>query len=323
MLHYRTFRNTDPPVLSELWRSRQGQHGLYQPVWPSLLEQLVFAKLYFDYEGLVLAFEGDRPVGFAHAGFGPNEAEDCVSTELGTTCLVLVRRDCDEPRVAAGLVEQCEQYLRRRGAKVLYGGAIHPLNPFYLGLYGGSELPGVLKSDAPANEAFRSRGYKEIDQVMVLRRELAGFQPPMDRRQMQARRQMIVEETADPPPRSWWEACVLGEFHLTRFELVPRSGGQPVARATFRSIEAAGTTGVSRAAGLIELEVDESLRRRGLAVFLVSEAFRQLMRQGVSLVEAQCMSHNEAARGLYERLGLQHADTGTVYRKETFNARRA
>jgi len=316
MLHYRTFRNTDPPVLSELWRSRQGQPGLYQPVWPSLLEQLVFAKLYFDYEGLVLAFEDDRPVGFAHAGFGPNEAEDGVSTELGTTCLVLVRRDCDEARVAAGLVEQCEQYLRRRGTKVLYGGAIHPLNPFYLGLYGGSELPGVLKSDAPANEAFRSRGYKEIDQVMVLRRELAGFQPPMDRRQMQARRQMIVEETPDPPARTWWEACTLGEFQLTRFELAPRVGGQPVARATFRSLEAAGTTGVSRAAGLIELVVDESLRRRGLAVFLVSEAFRQLMRQGVSMVEAQCMSHNEAARGLYEKLGLQHADTGTVFRKE-------
>jgi len=316
MLHYRTFRNTDPPVLSELWRSRRGQLGLYQPASPSLLEQLVFAKLYFDYEGLVLAFDGDRAVGFAHAGFGPNEAEDEVSTELGTTCLVLVRPDCDEARVAAGLLEQCEGYLRRRGAKVLYGGAIHPLDPFYLGLYGGSELPGVLESDLPANEAFRSRGYQEIDQVMVLRRELAGFHPPMDRRQMQARRQMIVEEITDPPARSWWEACTLGEFHLTRFDLTPRDGGRPVARATFRSLEAAGTAGISRAAGLIELFVDESLRRRGLAIFLVSEAFRQFMRQGLSLVEAQCMSHNEAARGVYEKLGFHPADTGAVFRKE-------
>ena len=204
MLQYRTFHNTDPPVLAELWRSREGQRGLCRGVTTSLLEQLVFAKLYFDYEGLVLAFDDGRPVGFAHAGFGPNEAEDGVSTELGTTCLVLVRPDCDEPRVAEGLIEQCERYLRARGTKVLYGGAIRPLNPFYLGLYGGSELPGELESDTVAEEAFRSRGYKPIDQVLVFRRELAGFHPPIDRRQMQVRRQMIVEEIIDPPTPSWW-----------------------------------------------------------------------------------------------------------------------
>ena len=29
---YRTFRNSDPPVLTDLWRSRAGQPGLLQPV---------------------------------------------------------------------------------------------------------------------------------------------------------------------------------------------------------------------------------------------------------------------------------------------------
>ena len=40
----------------------------------------------------------------------------------------------DRPDVAAGLLERCEEYLYQRGAKVLYGGSIRPLNPFYLGL---------------------------------------------------------------------------------------------------------------------------------------------------------------------------------------------
>ena len=34
--------------------------------------------------------------------------------------------------------------------------------------------------------------------------------------------------------------------------------------------------------GLIELYVDEAYRRRGLAVFLLSEAFRQFARQGIA-----------------------------------------
>ena len=122
MLTYRTFRNTDPPVLADLWQSRAAQPGLVQPVSSDLLEQLVFAKLFFDYGGLFLAMENGQAVGFAHAGFGPNAGEDWFSTEEGTTCVVLVRPGSAEEEVAAGLVDRCEEYLRRRGAKVLYRG---------------------------------------------------------------------------------------------------------------------------------------------------------------------------------------------------------
>jgi GNAT superfamily N-acetyltransferase len=303
MLTYRTFCNTDPPVLTELWRSRRGQRGLAEQVSPDLFEQLVFAKLYFDYLGLIVAWEEGRPVGFAHAGFGPNERGDWISTELGVTCLVLARPDCREAEVAAGLLERCEQYLRSRGAKVVYGGGIRPLNPFYLGLYGGSELPGVLDSDVVARELYSSHGYREVDRTLILRR------------QMQIRRQMIVEVTVDPPTRTWWEACTLGEFDLTRFELIPRGGGAAVAWATFRSMEPTGASGTRGAAGLIELGVDESLRRRGLAIFLLSEAFRQFAGQGILLVETQVMQHNIAALGVYRRLGFQRDGYASVFRK--------
>ena len=223
MLTYRTFRNSDPPVLAALWRSRAGQPGLLQPVSPDLLEQLVFAKLYFDYGGLLLAFDDGQPVGFAHAGFGPNAEGTWISTEVGVTCVVLVRPGCAEAEVAAGLLDRCEDYLRRRGAKVLYGGGLDPLNPFYVGLYGGSELPGVLDSDTIARQALAARGYQEVERTTILRRELSGFESLVDRRQMQVRRQMIVEVTIDAPTRNWWEACTVGEFDLTRFDLVPRT----------------------------------------------------------------------------------------------------
>ncbi len=316
MIRFRPFRNTDPPVVTALWRSCFGRPGLAPEVSADLFEQYVFAKLYFDYDGLITAWDGDRPVGFAHAGFGPNEAEDDVCTHLGVTCLVLVRPDCADGQVAPGLLARSEEYLRSRGAKVLYGGGINPLNPFYLGLYGGSELPGVLWSDALARELFASHGYREIDRTLVMRLPLADFQAVIDRRQMQIRRQMIVEVNVDPPSRSWWEACTLGEFELTRFDVLPRGGGPTVARAIFRAMEVAAPDGISRAAGLVELFVEESMRRRGLAVFLLSEAARQFARQGIAFVEAQLTEHNAAALAVYRKLGFRQADEGSVFRKE-------
>ncbi len=314
MLSYRPFRNTDPPVLTEIWRSCVGQSGLRAEISPDLFEQMVFGKIHFDYAGLIIAWDDDRAVGFAHAAFGPNDEQDRISTELGVTCLVLVRGDCNRLEVAAGLLERCETYLSERGAKVLYAGGIQPLNPFYLGLYGGSELPGVLQSDQFARELYASHGYEEVEHTLVLRREMTGFQAVIDRQQMQIRRRMVVEVIVDPPSRTWWEACTLGDFDLTRLDLVPR-GGPSVAHAIFRTMDPAGATGFGRAAGLIEFYVQESFRRRGLAVFLLSEAFRQFIRQGIVLVEAQVAEHNTAGQGVYRKLGFTQIDQGSVFRK--------
>lgn len=315
MLTYHPFRNTDPPVITALWRSRAGQPGLLPVVSMDLFEQLVFAKLYFDYDGLIVARDDGRPVGFAHAGFGANEARNGISTDAGVICLVLVRPGCAEAEVAAGLLEQCERYLRGRGAKMLYGGGLRPFNPFYVGLYGGSELPGVLDSDAVARQVFAAHGYEETERTIIMHREMAGFEAVVDRRQMEIRRRMIVEVSGDPPSHTWWDACTLGEFDLTRFALMPRGASSPAAYAVFRNMEPSGSTGFARAAGLIELHVDEVFRRRGLGVFLLTEAFRQFLRDGIAVVETQTPQQDVAALGLLQKLGLKQVGQGSVWRK--------
>ena len=315
MLSYRTFRNTDPPVLTAIWRSRAGQTELRQPISVDLLEQLVFGKTYFDYRGLILAFDEGRPVGFAHAAFGPNEKRDRISTETGVTCMVLVRPDCEEAEVAGGLLDQCEAYLRGRGAKVLYGGAIEPLNPFYLGLYGGSKQPGVLDSDAVCRDLYQSHGYEEIERTLIFRRDLVAFHPPIDRRQMQYRRQMVVGVKVDPPARSWWEACTTGDFDLTRFEVAPRGGGAPLASATVRGMDLTAASGHARGAGLLDVHVAPSRRRQGLATFLLGESFRQLSQQGFGVVEAHATCRNLPGLALLRKLGLGQVRQGIVFRK--------
>jgi len=315
MLTYRSFSNIDPPSLAAIWRSRVGQAGLAQPVSADLFEQFVFGKPYFDYEGLTLAFDDDRPVGFAHAAFGPNENRDRIATEKGVVCIVLVRPDCAEAEVAEGLLGRSENYLRRSGATVVYGGAVAPLNPFYLGLYGGSQLPGVLESDLVARDLFHSHGYEEIDRTFLFRRPLVDFRPLVDRYQVQFRRQMVIDVKMDPPARTWWEACVTADFDVTRFEVARRGDETVLASATYRGMEPTGNSPPGRVAGLLDLEVVPSYRRKGLATFLLGESFRQFARQGVAIVEAQATGQNPPGLGLCRKLGMESTEQGVVYSK--------
>lgn len=316
MLTFRPFRNVDPPVLAALWQSRAGQPGLLQPVSPDLLEQLVFAKLYFDYDGLILAHDDGRPVGFAHAGFGPNETRSWISTETGVTCLILTHPDCDEDEVARGLLEHCENYLKSRGAKSLQGSGVGPLHPFYVGLYGGSDLPGVLDSDLVARRAFESCGYREVERTVVMRCELSEFEATVDRRQMKIRRQTVVEVTIDAPTQSWWEACVFGEFDLTRFDLKPRGGGPAIATATFRGTVPDGATTMGRSVGLVEISVNADCRRGGLALFLLNDAFRWFLRQGIACVDVQTHGTDVPALATFSKLNFRQVEQGVVWRKE-------
>jgi ribosomal protein S18 acetylase RimI-like enzyme len=218
--------------------------------------------------------------------------------------------------IGAELLARSEDYLRRRGAQVIYGGGIAPLNGFYLGLYGGSELPGILDADAGEQRLFQSHGYREIDRVHVFERLLGGFRPAIDRCQMQVRRRSTITAIDDPPAANWWEACAWSGLEPTRYELALRDAGRVVAYASTWTIEPLSTGWGQRAAGVVGLEVAEECRRQGIATYLMGDIMRQLAAQGTTLVQVQTMQWNQPAVKLYEKLGFRLVDQGAVYRKE-------
>jgi GNAT superfamily N-acetyltransferase len=286
-----------------------------QPVTPGILEQLVFSRPYFDPEGLILAFDGDQAVGFVHAGFGANETETDIDTSMGTTYQLMLRADHRSDALADELLHRSEEYLRGRGAKAIYGGGVKPLNAFYLGLYGGSELPGVLVGDPVLGAACLRNGYREIDRVQILQLELAQFRPPFTRTQRTLRREMSSSEIYGPPARSRWEACTFGDFERLRFSL--SAGNRPaLAEVDFWDIEPLSTRWNVATAGMFDLTVCDSRRRQGLATFLLVEAFERLRKRGIVFVEAQTMQNNAPAIALYTKLGFTKVDEGVVYRKE-------
>src|SRR6516225_787996 len=157
--------------MAHVWNAACTGRGAVQLRHSSPLEHFVFAKPYFDPAGLILASDGAAPVGIAHAGFGATPEGDKLSTAKGVICLVGVVPSHRRRGIGSELLRRCEDYLRRRGAKELYAGGMTPLNPFYLGVYGGSNSPGFLMSE-PAAEPFLARhSYRpqELCQVFHLK----------------------------------------------------------------------------------------------------------------------------------------------------------
>jgi GNAT superfamily N-acetyltransferase len=312
-VEYRPFRNTDPPQLAEVWRSQAGQRGLMQPMSMAVLERFVFSKPIFDRHGLIVAAEGDKIVGFVHAGFGPTTDQSTLSTACGVTSVLMLRPET-EPAVAAELLGRSQQYLRDRGSKQFFGGGSYPLSPFYYGLYGGSELSGVLDSDERTQAILCGHGYLEVKRSVVMQRDLARFRPVVDRQQMQIRRHTTFEVVIDPPTATWWEACIFEPFDRTHFLLRPREGGAPGATVNFWNMETMGGAWGVHAVGLVDLQVHAQRLRQGLATYLLGEAFRHLHQQGFALAEVHVGHDNAPALALFGRLGFEQVDESVLYR---------
>lgn len=316
MFQYRPFLNTDPPAIAQIWNAQSQRLRLHQPITPLLLEQYVFSRPYFTRHGLFLAEDEGRPVGFVHAGFGPNDDGDDLSPELGVISTVQTLHHDAADEISGELLRHAEHYLRQAGARVAYGGGISPIHPFYLGLCGGANLPGILVSNQPQLDLFHAHGYVEVDRILILQRKLAGFRPVVDRNQMQIRRNCSLDIVFDPVATNWWEACTTAQLNRTRFRLLRRGEPAPCGQATFWDLLPLANSWGVRAAGLLDLTVDESARRGGLATHLLGEALRELHSHGANLCELQIPQHDMAMRGLTKKLGFEEVDQGIVLRKQ-------
>lgn len=314
MIEYRCFRNDDPPRLADAWRAADlGPSGL-QPMTSAWLEDAVFSKPYFDRQGLIVAVEDGRVLGFAHAGFGPNPDRSALDHATGTTMLVVVAPHEDRAAIGAGLLARTEDYLRHRGANTILGGGTPDVGGFYLGLYGGSDLPGILASSPGMQDVFRRAGYAEAERIGVLRRSLAGFRPPVNRLQLAIRRSTTLRVIDEPARRTWWEAATTTGVALRRYELWNDSQSL-LGSASFWDMQPLSSAWGVPAWGLLRVDVEGGRRREGLANYMVAEALHDLAQEGVAVAETQVAESNDAAARLFAKLGFEPHDSGVVFRR--------
>ncbi len=314
MFHFRTFRNTDPPALAEVWNETFTGRGAVQLRHSSPLERFALCKPYFDPAGLFLAENDGKCVGFAHSSFGPNPEESGLSHVAGITCAVGVRPSYRRRGIGSELLKRCESYLRAGGAEIVYAGGMRPLNPMYFGLYGGSDSPGFLESDADAAPFFSARGYQSEATALVFQRPLERPLSVVDSRFVRLRTHLEVQAMPRSGADSWWGECTLGPVEPIEFRLINVSTNTTVASAAAWEMEGFSWRWGLPAVGIMNLVVEESRRRQGLAKFLLTSIVRYLQDQYFGIVEAHCMSANEPAIGLLAGLGFELVDRGQVYR---------
>ena len=316
MIQYRTFRNGDPPALVDLWNECFIGRGAAYLRGTTLLEYFTFAKPYFDPGGLVLAVAGDRPVGFVHAGFGPDpDRKGPDPAAGGVVCALGVLPGHRRRGVGTELLRRAEAYLRGRGARDLYAGPLPPRNPFTFALYGGSQSAGFLDSDPLARPFFERNGYRPGPARLVLHRPLE--QPPAvaDGR-FAALRPRYEIHAAPRRGLTRWDEAVTGPVELHEYRLLDRTGGRTAARATLWEMETYGPRWNEHAVGLVETDVAPELRRKGLARFLLAQLLRHLHEQFFTLAEVHVDEGDAASEGLFRGLGFEPADAGRVYRWE-------
>jgi len=315
---FRPYRNGDSPGIASLWNRGTPEQGVVRPLSTHEFDTLIISQTTFDRRGLIVAESEEGAIlGFAHAGFGADDPcgkPQRLETSLGTIAMIVLEPGLDDPEVDRGLILEAERYLRSRGAQVFYAGGQAPMNPFYWGLYGGSEFSGILSAHTGFQRAVTRNGYESAATSIVMEADLA-VPEPRDPRWPILRRQTRVEIHDDTMPEGWWQALSIGLFRPTRFMLVDRTDERVMGHATTWDIPS-GTgiaDGRSRA-GLIDVEIDPVFRGKGFGRLLVSEVFRHARQQFAELVSVHTSATNTPALNLYQSLGFKQVETSTLYR---------
>lgn len=316
MITFRPFLNNDIPQIVSLWRSQPPFRGLFHDVGAMLLEQHVFGKLYFDPQGLILAFdEQGLCLGFVHAAFGADVTQGRLDFQTGVISLVMARSGGNEELVAGELIGRGVQYVRHRGARTVWAGSVPPFAPFYEGLYGGCTPVGILQSDARRLGWFQAAGFRPAGSCSIYQLRSGGLRPVVTREQLLCRRQYRVETLLDPAPRNWWEANRAARHDMWLFRLLPLNGGAPVAEILYGDVEPLAMQWGMHAAEVISLKVLVEPANPELSLSLLVESIKQLMQTGTQLIQFAVETGSLLSTRL-DQLGFQLIDQGVFLKQD-------
>ena len=301
-------------MLVDIWRSQKPFRGQMHEITRQMLDRNVFSKQYFDREGLIVAVDeaesGTSPLGFVHASFAPTEEQDDLDPATGIISLLQVMPGQYAEDVGRKLLDLGIDYLKKHDARTVYAGSRFPFSPFYLGMYGGALIPGVMEGDSFFRDRLSEAGFQIDGKIEVLDRDLADFRAVIDREQMTLRRQYQITAIVDPVENSWWESCTMGLSERDLFSVSHKLHRNVCGSVCYWDVSPMSMEWGNNCRGIYDLNVAPELRQFGMATFLVGESLRHLMLQGVEKVEAQARETDDESLEVFRQLGFQTVTHG-------------
>lgn len=315
LIEYRTFRNNDPPQITALWNEGGLGQGAAEPLTPDAFEIACFSRPYFDRAGLIVAHEGARIVGFAHAGFAVRPDHQNLDFETGVICAVIVHPSFRRQGIGRELVRQAEDYLQSRGVQTIFAGPSPGRDPFYVGIYGGCQPAGFLESDPASTPFFTALGYEIAERHLIYYRENGATNPPVDFRQMAVRRKTQLAVVDGAQKQDWWWNARYGILDSIRFALIPKDSTTPLAIATVVGLDFYFPKLQQRAVGITDIMVIGEDNGNAYDEILLSVVCKRMRQDLVTHLEIHAREDDVHRRKIIEASGFTPADAGTVFRK--------
>jgi ribosomal protein S18 acetylase RimI-like enzyme len=312
---YRPARNTDPPGFMQLWNETVAGRGAFPIRSPQTLERWLFSKIFYANQDLLLAVEEatGKLVGFALMGFAPNDEFDGLNRAHGIICAVAVHPEFRRRGIGKELLNRSDANLRERGATQITLGSAWPNSPYLFGLYGGSNAPGFLESDAELAPFFAKQGYTPEKSVTIFQKKLDTPLTIADNRFGMLRRRYDMQLLRAANVAHWWQECAWGILEPLEVRLFDKLTSLPAARAVLWDLEGFAWRWNSPSAGILDVQVRSDLRKLGLGKLLLSNVFRLLQDQFFAIAELQIPTDDEAAMGLCKSVEMEAIDRGVTY----------
>jgi ribosomal protein S18 acetylase RimI-like enzyme len=309
VIEYRPFRNTDPPDLVKLWNECLPGRGAVGLRTATPLERYVLSKPYFDPAGLIIAEEDHHIVGFIHVGMID------APEPTGVVAMICVLPRHQRRGIGTELLRRGEEYLRGKGAKLLFAGAARGCNPFYFGLYGGAVCSGFLLSDAAAEPFLLKHNYRPAQTLPVLQRALDSSLRISDPRFTMIRTNCQIRMMTPRHLSCRQQECTVGVVEPVEFRLEDKASGRVNARTLMWEMEGFSSRWGVPAVGLLDYEVVERARRLGVGKYLLATILKQLQDQYFQIVEVHIDETNEPAKNFLSQLGFEQVDVSRSYQK--------
>jgi hypothetical protein len=343
----RSYLNTDTPALSKIWaqhcQSFQPTLGTAsggvasptsssQPIHrdphardlqsrgleckPAVWDACIFSKPYFKADELLLAIASNgEPVGFVHFGV-VSVRNNPARTNVGSIHRLCINPSSDEAEVASLLINCAAEQLRSQGATACQSLGCGEDSVFYLGIAEGDNSMGILAQDQRSQEWFHSAGFAPICPTECWELELASFRPPMDRMQIQVRRNCTIGRMLEEDYDDWLESTILGHCEQIRFHLMVKSPPslEGILSCWFPDPEVADVDGGVVRIKLPDVPTTEIERER--FVYLLSESLRQLQQDRKRVVRAVASAQKQQTITLLQRLGFRSVVHGLLFEKQ-------